>query len=39
VHRRGYGKLILSALPPARRTDRLEEVEAFWRAIEARGAH
>jgi ATP-dependent DNA helicase DinG len=37
VHRRGYGKLILSALPPARRTDTLEDVKAFWGAVEARG--
>jgi ATP-dependent DNA helicase DinG len=36
VHRRGYGKLILSALPPARRTDTLEDVKAFWGAVEAR---
>jgi ATP-dependent DNA helicase DinG len=38
VHRRGYGKLILSALPPARRTDLLDDVKAFWRAVELRGA-
>jgi ATP-dependent DNA helicase DinG len=37
VHRRGYGKLILGALPPARRTDALDDVRAFWRALEARG--
>jgi ATP-dependent DNA helicase DinG len=30
VHRRGYGKLILGALPPARRTDALEDVREFW---------
>jgi ATP-dependent DNA helicase DinG len=33
VHRRGYGKLILGALPPARRTDRLEEVREFWARV------
>ena len=30
VRTRGYGAAMLSSLPPARRTDRLEEVEAFW---------
>jgi ATP-dependent DNA helicase DinG len=30
VHRRGYGKELISALPPARRTADLEEVRAFW---------
>lgn len=39
VHRRGYGKLILSALPPARRSDALDDVRAFWRAVQERGAH
>ena len=29
VHRRGYGKRLLRALPPARRTDALESVEQF----------
>ncbi|HYJ11495.1 MAG TPA: ATP-dependent DNA helicase, partial [Polyangiaceae bacterium] len=38
VHRRGYGKLILSALPPARRSDALDDVRAFWRAVQERGA-
>jgi ATP-dependent DNA helicase DinG len=33
VHRRGYGKRLLSALPPARRTDSLDEVRAFWNEI------
>jgi len=33
VHRRGYGKLILSALPPAQRTSELEDVHAFWKRI------
>jgi ATP-dependent DNA helicase DinG len=30
VHRRGYGKLILGALPPAQRTSEIEDVRAFW---------
>jgi ATP-dependent DNA helicase DinG len=38
VHRRGYGKLILSALPPARRTNTIDDVKAFWSAVEARSA-
>lgn len=36
VHRRGYGRLILSALPPARRTDALEEVRRFWQSLSER---
>jgi ATP-dependent DNA helicase DinG len=36
VHRRGYGKLILSALPPARRTNELADVRAFWADVERR---
>ncbi len=32
VHRRGYGKKLLAGLPPARRSDSLEEVRAFWDA-------
>jgi ATP-dependent DNA helicase DinG len=35
VHRRGYGKRLLAALPPARRSDSLDEVRAFWREITA----
>jgi ATP-dependent DNA helicase DinG len=35
IRTRGYGAAMLAALPPARRTDRLADVEAFWR--EARG--
>ncbi len=30
VHRRGYGRRLLSGLPPARRVKTLEEVAAFW---------
>jgi ATP-dependent DNA helicase DinG len=30
IHRRGYGKDLLAALPPARQTSDLEEVRAFW---------
>jgi ATP-dependent DNA helicase DinG len=33
VHRRGYGKLILGALPPAQRTNELEDVRAFWKRV------
>lgn len=31
VHRRGYGKRLLAALPPAGRCTELEPVRAFWR--------
>ena len=30
---KGYGKIFLRSLPPARRCDVFEEVEAFWRAL------
>jgi ATP-dependent DNA helicase DinG len=30
VHRQGYGKDLIASLPPARRTDNLEDVRAFW---------
>jgi ATP-dependent DNA helicase DinG len=30
VHRRGYGKGLLAALPPARRTSNMNEVREFW---------
>jgi ATP-dependent DNA helicase DinG len=33
VHRRGYGKLILAALPPAQRTNALEDVRTFWARV------
>ncbi|RYZ03290.1 MAG: ATP-dependent DNA helicase [Myxococcales bacterium] len=36
VHRRGYGKLILSALPGAKRTESLDDVRAFWRDVSER---
>ena len=32
IRTRGYGTALLAALPPARRTDRLEDVSAFWAA-------
>ncbi len=32
---KGYGKRLLSSLPPATRMGELEEVEAFWRGIVA----
>ncbi|HTQ07647.1 MAG TPA: ATP-dependent DNA helicase [Polyangiaceae bacterium] len=30
VHKKGYGKLLLEALPPATRTDAFEHVASFW---------
>lgn len=30
VHRKGYGKKLLQALPPARRASELDEVRRFW---------
>jgi len=30
VHRRGYGRRLLTGLPPARRVTELESVNAFW---------
>jgi ATP-dependent DNA helicase DinG len=32
VHRRGYGRSLLEALPPAARTDDFAEVARFWAA-------
>jgi ATP-dependent DNA helicase DinG len=32
IRTRGYGAAMLAVLPPARRTDRLEDVSAFWAA-------
>jgi ATP-dependent DNA helicase DinG len=34
VHRRGYGKALLAALPPARRADELDDVRRFWSSHE-----
>jgi ATP-dependent DNA helicase DinG len=34
VHRRGYGKALLAALPPACRADELDDVRRFWRSHE-----
>jgi ATP-dependent DNA helicase DinG len=34
VHRRGYGKTLLAALPPASRADDLGAVRTFWQAHE-----
>ena len=31
IHRRGYGRRILAALPPAKQTDDIDEVTAFFR--------
>lgn len=30
VHRRGYGRRLLDALPPARRSESLDDVSRFW---------
>ncbi len=30
LHTKGYGKLVLNALPPARRTSSLRDVERFF---------
>ena len=35
VRTRGYGAAMLATLPPARRTDRLEDVTAFWASATA----
>jgi ATP-dependent DNA helicase DinG len=35
VHRRGYGKALLAALPPAARADDFDAVERFWTSQEA----
>jgi ATP-dependent DNA helicase DinG len=37
VHRRGYGRTLLEALPPAARTNDYAEVERFWSARCAEG--
>jgi ATP-dependent DNA helicase DinG len=33
VRTRGYGKVLLQSLPPAPRTDRLDDVRAFWEKV------
>jgi ATP-dependent DNA helicase DinG len=38
VHRKSYGKLILNALPPAKRASELDEVRAFWERVSAQHA-
>jgi ATP-dependent DNA helicase DinG len=35
VHRRGYGKALLAALPPAARADDFDAVERFWTSHES----
>jgi ATP-dependent DNA helicase DinG len=35
IRTRGYGATMLAALPPTRRTDRLEDVAAFWAGVTA----
>ncbi|APR78318.1 DinG family ATP-dependent helicase YoaA [Minicystis rosea] len=36
IRTRGYGTTMMSVLPPARRTDRLEDVATFWAAAQKR---
>ncbi|NUQ75915.1 MAG: ATP-dependent DNA helicase [Polyangiaceae bacterium] len=38
IKTRGYGRVLLSSLPPARRTEKIDEVRAFWDAIGGRGS-
>jgi ATP-dependent DNA helicase DinG len=38
VHRRGYGKTLLDALPPAEQTTDFADVERFWAARSPEGA-
>ena len=35
VHSRGYGKRLLAALPPARRTELIDDVRRFWQGSPA----
>jgi ATP-dependent DNA helicase DinG len=35
IRTRGYGSALLRSLPPSRRTDRFEDVAAFWAAVKA----
>jgi ATP-dependent DNA helicase DinG len=35
IRTRGYGAALLSVLPPARRTDQLADVTAFWASVKA----
>ncbi|WP_437878288.1 ATP-dependent DNA helicase [Sorangium sp. So ce513] len=37
VRTRGYGRVLLDSLPDARRTERIEDVRAFWDAVAAEG--
>jgi ATP-dependent DNA helicase DinG len=39
VSTKGYGKVFLRSLPPARRCDSLDELRAFWQAGAARERH
>jgi ATP-dependent DNA helicase DinG len=36
IRRRGYGKVLLKSLPPARVCDSLDEVRAFWQGLQVR---
>ena len=33
IRTRGYGRMLMDSLPEARRTDRLEDVRAFWQSL------
>lgn len=37
IRTRGYGRVLLDSLPGARRTERMEDVRAFWAAVTAEG--
>jgi len=39
IHRKPYGRKLLAALPPARRTSELSEVKSFFDAVNAEDAH
>ncbi len=36
IVRKGYGRALVASLPPARRVRDMEDLRAFWRAIEPR---
>jgi ATP-dependent DNA helicase DinG len=38
VKTRGYGRVLLASLPPAGRTERIEDVRSFWESVRGPGA-
>jgi ATP-dependent DNA helicase DinG len=38
VKTRGYGRVLLASLPPAGRTERIEDVRSFWESVGGKGA-